>query len=142
MRKWHRSLAIVFGILLIWIAATGVAMQALELFADDDHDSPPAATAAREGRPPGAAPAPAATGGPVAPAARPKRTPMQELHHTLQHLHSGEAIGPVGLWLSFLAGLALLFFAASGLYMYIQMYRGRLVRVEQGKTVRGGRFFW
>lgn len=139
MRKWHRSLAILFGLFLLWIAATGVAMQALELFGDDDHDRPPAATAGMA-RPAAAAPAPAAAAGPSE--ARPKRTPAQELHHALQHLHSGEAIGPIGQWLSFLAGLALLFFAGSGIWMYLQMYRGRLVRVEQGKTVRGGKFFW
>ena len=28
------------------------------------------------------------------------------------------------------------------LWLYIQMWRGRLSRVEQGKTVRGGKFFW
>jgi len=128
MRKWHRSLAVVFSIFLLWIASTGVAMQLVTLTADDDH-----------GRPPVAATAPAAAGGPVA---LPRRTPRQELHRALQHLHSGEALGPLGPWVSLLSGLSLLFFAGSGLYMYVQMFRGRMVRVEAGKTVRGGRFFW
>jgi len=38
--------------------------------------------------------------------------------------------------------LALALFSFSGLWLYIQMWRGRLSRVEQGKTVRGGKFFW
>ena len=60
----------------------------------------------------------------------------------LHHLHSGEQFGPVGTIISMLSGLALFFFAFSGLYLYIQMYRGRLVRTEAGKSVGGGRFFW
>ena len=130
MRKLHRSLAVIAAAFLLWIASTGVAMQLVEL--TDNHPSP-----ARAGSP-AAAPAPAAAG----PVASPRRTPRQELHHTLQHLHSGEAFGPVGPWISVLSGLSLLFFAVSGLTMYIQMVRGRLVRVEQGKAIRGGRFFW
>jgi hypothetical protein len=38
--------------------------------------------------------------------------------------------------------LALALFSFSGLWLYIQMWRGRLARVEHGKTVRGGKFFW
>ena len=47
-----------------------------------------------------------------------------------------------GTVISLLSGLALFFFAFSGLWMYVQMWRGRLARVEQGKKVRGGKLFW
>ena len=57
-------------------------------------------------------------------------------------IHSGNEFGPVGTIISLLSGLALFFFALSGLWMYIQMYRGRMVRVESGGSVRGGRWFW
>ena len=75
---------------------------------------------------------------------RPKRTPKPGEWNVgfLHHIHSGEEFGPLGVIVSILSGLALIFFAISGLYLYIQMYRGRLVRTEAGKSVRGGRFFW
>ena len=60
----------------------------------------------------------------------------------LHHVHSGNEFGPAGTIVSLLSGLALFFFAFSGLWMYIQMYRGRMVRVETGKSIRGGKWFW
>lgn len=41
------------------------------------------------------------------------------------HLHAGEQFGPAGTALSIASGLALLFFAFSGLWMYVEMYRRR-----------------
>ena len=46
----------------------------------------------------------------------------------IKHLHSGEIAGPVGTALSILSGLALLFFAGSGIWMYVQMWRFRSSR--------------
>ena len=46
----------------------------------------------------------------------------------LHHLHSGEQFGPAGVIVSILSGLSLFFFAVSGLWMYVQLWRGRLVR--------------
>lgn len=60
----------------------------------------------------------------------------------LHHVHSGSEFGPAGTVVSLLSGLALFFFAFSGLWMYVQMYRGRMVRVEAGKSVRGAKWFW
>jgi hypothetical protein len=115
MRKWHRWLVVFFGIFLLWIAGTGVAMQMVDLFAgDDDHDGPP----------PAAAPAvPGPAGAPASPAPR-----KQDLHHVIQHLHSGESFGPLGTVINTLSGIALLFFSFSGLWMYIQMWRHRKSR--------------
>ena len=73
---------------------------------------------------------------------RPKPKPTAWNVGLLHHLHSGETFGPVGTAISILSGLSLFVFAFSGLWMYIQMYRGRLVRSESGKRLRGGRFFW
>ena len=48
-----------------------------------------------------------------------------------------EQFGPVGVILSLLSGLGLIFFAISGLYMYIQMYRRRAHRHSHPR-----RLFW
>ena len=44
--------------------------------------------------------------------------------------------------ISILSGCSLFFFAFSGLWMYVQMWRGRLSLSQTGKKLRGGRFFW
>src|SRR6476661_809751 len=67
---------------------------------------------------------------------RPKPKPAGWNVGLLHHLHSGESFGPVGTIVSIMSGLALMFFSFSGLWLYIQMWRGRLARVERGKTVR------
>ena len=41
------------------------------------------------------------------------------------HLHSGEEFGPAGTIISLLSGIALLFFAFSGLWMYTRMWSHR-----------------
>lgn len=135
MRKLHRWLAILFGTFLLWISATGFLSQVGTLVNNGGFENE-----ARERA------EPALPQGFVCPetvSCRPKpATPPKWNVGFLHHIHSGEEFGPIGVIVSMLSGLALFFFAGSGLYLYIQMYRGRLVRVEQGKTVRGGRFFW
>ena len=56
---------------------------------------------------------------------RPKPPPGQWNVGFLHHIHSGEQFGPVGVVISLLSGLALVFFAFSGLWMYIRMWRDR-----------------
>ena len=58
----------------------------------------------------------------------------------LHHIHSGTEFGPIGVIISMLSGLALLFFAISGLWMYIELYRGRLMR--PARNADKSRFFW
>ena len=58
------------------------------------------------------------------------------------HLHNGEEFGPAGITISIASGLALFFFAASGLWMYVELYRGRLALVRKGKKVSPGKWFW
>ena len=172
MRKLHRSLAVVFGLFLLWISATGFLSQVGNLVNNGGFGEEVAATGARQAEAVGAALIPAArahgdehdeevavarpaSGAAIAPAAptftcpadmtcRVKRVPRPGEWNlsALHHLHSGETFGPLGVVISMLSGLALFFFAASGLYLYIQMYRGRLVRTEAGKSVKGGRLFW
>lgn len=136
MRKWHRWLAVSFGVFLLWISATGVLSQIGSLVNQGGFEaSRPPATAAASATPPGFS-------CPETMTCRPKPKPGAWNVGLLHHLHSGEQFGPLGVIISTLSGLALLFFAFSGLWMYIQMWRGRLARVEQGKTVRGGKFYW
>ncbi|WP_068071144.1 PepSY domain-containing protein [Novosphingobium lentum] len=126
MRKWHRWLVVFFGVFLLWIAGTGVAMQAIDLFkGDDDHDKPAAAQ-----RGPGAAAVTLAVGTAEMPppADAPRKPKKADLRHTIQHMHSGEWFGPFGVLVNTLSGLALLFFSFSGLWMYIQMWRNRAHR--------------
>jgi len=58
---------------------------------------------------------------------RPKPT-GSSIIGTLHHLHGGESFGPLGIFVSVLSGLALMFFSGSGLWLYIQMWRNRADR--------------
>jgi uncharacterized iron-regulated membrane protein len=53
---------------------------------------------------------------------------MRSLVGTFHHLHSGETFGPIGTAISLLSGIALLFFAGSGVWLYLQMWRNRKAR--------------
>ena len=113
MRKWHRWLSVIFAAFLLWISVTGILSQIVPWF---DHGSGPHAAAAF-----------------VFPAyytCRPKPIPgsVRTWVSFLHDLHSGAKFGPLGIWISILSGFALLFFAFSGLWMYIQMWRARHAR--------------
>ena len=131
MRKWHRWLAIVFGSFLLWISATGVLSQIGTLVNKTSVETVSNAAAVPDG-----------FKCPEAMICRPKPKPTAWNVGLLHHLHSGQSFGPVGTAISILSGLSLFAFAFSGLWMYIQMYRGRLVRADSGKRLRGGKFFW
>jgi uncharacterized iron-regulated membrane protein len=133
VRKWHRWLAVLFGVFLLWISVTGVLSQVGSLVNKSAQASE--ARAAATTTPPGFV-------CPETMNCRPKPKPGGWNVGLLHHLHSGESFGPIGTAISILSGLALMFFSFSGLWLYIQMWRGRLARVEQGKTVRGGKIFW
>ena len=49
----------------------------------------------------------------------------------LHHLHSGEQFGPAGVIVSILSGLAMVFFAFSGLWMYIRLWSHRRANNHQ-----------
>ncbi|GLR46523.1 PepSY domain-containing protein [Sphingomonas astaxanthinifaciens] len=126
MRKWHRWLSVFFGILILFIATTGILSQVGSLVNESRQ---------------AAAPPPAIPAGFVCPETmncRPKPQPGGWNVGLLHHLHSGEEFGPVGVALSILSGFALLFFAFSGLWMYIQMFRARASK--QSNPSR--RMFW
>jgi len=135
VRKYHRWLATLFGVFLLWISATGVLSQIGSLVNKGGFARAEASQAAPPPGPPGFV-------CPEEMTCRPKPKPSAWNLGLLHHLHSGESFGPAGVVISLLSGLSLFFFAFSGLWLYIQMWRGRMVRVEQGKRVRGGRFFW
>ena len=131
MRKWHRWLSILFGLFILFVAVTGVLSQVGSLvnnggFEDDDRER--------------AAPAaPAGFACPATMTCRAKRTPVPGAWDVgfLHHLHSGEEFGPLGVILSIASGLALIFFAFSGLWMYIEMFRRRSHRKSHPTKV-----FW
>ena len=107
----------------------------------DDDDAPrpvvrPAAATPGTATPGVAAAAPFAC--PADMTCRPKHTPKPGDWNIgfLHHIHSGEQFGPVGVVLSILSGLGLIFFAVSGMWMYLQMFRRRGDRPGQA------RWFW
>ena len=126
MRKWHRWLSVFFGVFMLWIAVTGVLSQVGSLSNKSRAQAAPSAAA------------PAGFVCPPTMNCRPKPQPGGWNVGLLHHLHSGETFGPVGTAISILSGLSLIFFAISGLWMYVRMFA-----VRAGKTrSRGGRFFW
>ena len=131
MRKWHRWLSLFFGAFMLWIAATGVLSQVGSLVNNGGFEDE-----ARERA--GPPPLPAGFVCPDTMSCRPK--PVQKPGNwnvgLLHHLHSGESFGPLGVVISTLSGLSLLFFSFSGLWMYIQMWRNRA-----SKSLKPG-WFW
>ena len=153
LRRYHRWLALPFGLILLWVALTGIAMQALDIYdkglfpAEDSprliaparaHEHDEAAEAARAARAAAAkAPGASTAASLAARAPRPPRSKAQILHSFLQHLHPGEWFGPFGTIIQTLAGLAMTFFTLSGMWMYIEMYRRRGHRHSHPR-----RLFW
>lgn len=104
MRRWHRMLAPWFAWLLLLLALTGVATQVTAVIGDIATSQQPA-TAVK-----------------TAIAQPQKRSPIGQWNHWLKKLHSGEMLGPVGIAVNLLGGIALLFFAGSGFWMYLSMW--------------------
>ncbi len=151
MRKYHRWLSVLFGVFLLWIAATGVASQVADLIAKggfeakesggkmaqsavipaaqahEDMAAPHMVAATNAAAPAEDGPQPAAFVCPADMTCRAKTPPQgaQAWVGYLHHLHSGEEFGPLGTVISILSGLALLFFSFSGLWMYIRMWSHR-----------------
>ena len=118
MRKWHRWVSVFFGVLLLWIAVTGVLSQVPiwgEQFGGEEHEEGAAQQAAI---PPGFI-------CPETMMCRPKPPKSGFNVGLIHHLHSGETFGPLGTVIATLSGLAMVFFSFSGLWMYIQMWKNR-----------------
>ena len=125
MRKWHRWLSVLFGVLILFIATTGLLSHGAALY--------------RDAQPETVASVPAGFTCPDTMNCRPKPDPDSASAWVsfFHHLHAGEEFGPVGTALSILSGFALLFFAFSGLWMYIQMFRRRSHRASHPRKL-----FW
>ena len=124
MRKYHRWLSVIVGLFILWIAVTGVLTQGARLYASGEQERAAAA---------GTAPAVQAP----APEARPPQTPLRQFTHFVTELHSGEEFGLAGQLISLVSGLALVFFAVSGMWMYVQMFTRRGHRHSHPR-----RLFW
>ena len=125
MRKWHRWLSIVFAVFLFWIAATGV----LSHLAGWSREEAPVAEATP---PPGFV---CPEGWRCTPP-RPESGGFGSLTGFFHHLHSGEEFGKAGEAISFVSGVALLFFSFSGVWLYIRMWR------ERARRGARSRWFW
>ncbi len=160
MRKWHRWLSVLFGLLILFIATTGLLSHGAALYADSLADPDRAMAAANlivptaraheqaahataPARPlAGSVPAAGATATFACPETmncrvKPDPDSPRAWVSFFHHLHAGEEFGPIGTALSIASGFALLFFAFSGLWMYLQMYRRRAGRESHSK-----RIFW
>ncbi len=132
MRTWHRWLAVIAGIFIVWIATTGLLGQVISLAGGERHDAPRASVAE-----PGANSTPgitatvpnAADGLPAT--AKPHKK-QRDLYHFIIDLHSGAYFGTLGKVISALVGAALLFFAISGMLMYVNMFRRRKTSGRSG----------
>ena len=100
MRKWHRWLAVLFGVFLMWISATGVLSQIGSLVNKGGFAS--------ESRASAAAAAPPGFTCPETMTCRPKPKPSAWNVGLLHHLHSGESFGSAGIIVSILAATLML----------------------------------
>jgi len=119
-RRYHRWIATLLGIFILWTAATGVITQITRINTAAERQA--AAAVARAAQ---AAPAP-------------PLSPDRRFLKLVTDLHSGEQFGLAGQLLSLVIGLAILFLAGSGLWMYIRMFRARAARVRVGES----KWFW
>ena len=121
MRKYHRWLSVLFGVFLLFIATTGVMSQFASIVAD--------------GEPKVAAPAGFVCPETMMCRSKPDPAGAGPWVGFLHHIHSGEEFGPVGTVISVLSGFSLIFFAFSGLWMYLRMWASRKARGQ-------GAAFW
>lgn len=129
MRKWHRWLSVIFGVFALWITVTGALSQLVPLYLDAAQPRPAQAA--------GDAVKPAFTCPPdYMCRPKPKEGDPRSIIGTLHHLHSGESFGPAGVAVLTMAGLAMVFFAFSGMWLYLQMWRNR-----KDRSLKPG-WFW
>jgi hypothetical protein len=117
-RRYHRWVATLLGVFILWTAGTGVITQITRINTAAERQ---AAAPAR----PAQAPAP-------------PQSANRKFLKLVTDLHSGEQFGLAGQIVSLVVGLAILFLAGSGLWMYIRMFRARAARARAS----GGKWFW
>ena len=135
MRRYHRWLAVVFGVFILYIATTGLVSQFAALYANGGfkQDEPAQPKSAGLIIPQAQAhelDEPTAFKCPDTMTCRPKAPPTGARAWVgyFHRIHSGEEFGPTGVILSIASGLALLFLAFSGLWMYVRMFQARSKR--------------
>lgn len=141
MRRLHRWLAVIFAFFLLWIAGTGVATHVVDLWPEEPVSAVPEARAHGDEAPAVTEQMVGAEEGFVCPETmicRPRPEPGSRgaVISFLHHIHSGEEFGPAGTAISLLSGLALLFFALSGLAMYARMW------AQRRRAKLAPRWFW
>jgi uncharacterized iron-regulated membrane protein len=122
MRKIHRWLAPTLALFLMIIGVTGIAIQATELIGDTPKAGKVVATQS--------APVDQTQAKPEGKSK--ERGPMKQWNHFMKEIHSGEYFGPFGIIINIVAGVALLFFAVSGMWMYLSMYARRQKNALKG----------
>jgi uncharacterized iron-regulated membrane protein len=116
-RRYHRWIATLLGLFILWTAGTGIITQITRINTAAERQAAAAASRATQ----------------IAPA--PPLSPNRQFLKMVTDLHSGERFGLAGQLISLVIGLAILFLAGSGLWMYVRMFRARGKREHE-------RFFW
>lgn len=149
MRHWHRWLGVCFALFILLIGTTGVAIQLLDVAAamtkPDAAGAPPVTALTAASQPSDqqahhahhgdAVKAEGADSQGATAKPKPPQSPLRRWSHWIKDIHSGVAMGPVGIAISIVSGLVLMFFAVSGMWMYWQMFTRRRAA---GRT----NFFW
>lgn len=130
MRKWHRWLSVFFGVIMIWVAVTGLLHYAAVWWPSGE----PTAEAIAAAAPPPGFECP--EGWRCRPPSVDTDNPLSPYLGLFHHLHSGSEGGIWGEIIVMLSGLALMFFTVSGLWMYIRMWGDRKRRGAKN------RWFW
>ena len=117
IRRYHRWIATLLGVFILWTVGTGVITQITRINTTAERQ----AAAAR-----------------VTLAPAPPPSPNRAFLKMVTDLHSGERFGLAGQLVSLVTGLALLFLAGSGLWMYVRMFRARAAKVRVGES----KWFW
>ena len=121
-RRYHRWIATLLGLFILWTAATGVITQITRINTAAEREAASAAARAASAQTPA-----------------PPPSPNRQFLKLVTDLHSGEQFGLAGQLASLVIGLALLFLAGSGLWMYVNMARARLAKQ---RAPSGGKWFW
>jgi uncharacterized iron-regulated membrane protein len=118
LRRYHRWTATLLGLFVLWTATTGVITQITRITTAAEREAAAAAPRTTPAPPP---------------------SPNRKFLKLVTDLHSAEQFGLAGQIVSLVIGLAILFLAGSGLWMYIRMFRARAAKA---RAPSGGKWFW
>jgi uncharacterized iron-regulated membrane protein len=124
VRKFHRWLATIAMVFLLYVSISGSVLAVSELLRGGPHLIEPPGDSERAAAPPAGAPG---EGGGDMPRKPPPRFDASgwPSNQFLQEIHSGEIFGVTGQWIDVFVGLFFVALSITGPIMYFQMLRTR-----------------